>query len=52
MDLWNKERCGDLQVFQPHLKQEKFSPFLLSEGLLAEMKKNEAAKFNEYSFAK
>ena len=27
-----------MQVFQPHLKQEKFLPFLLSEGLLAEMK--------------
>ena len=35
----NKERGGNLQVFQPHCKQEKFSPFLLSEGLLAEMKK-------------
>ena len=33
-----QERGGDLQVFQPHCKQEKFSPFLLSEGLLAEMK--------------
>ena len=35
----NKERGGDLEIFHPHYKQEKFSPFLLSEGLLAEMKK-------------
>ena len=34
----NKERGGDLHVFQPHCKQENFPPFLLSEGLLAEMK--------------
>ena len=34
----NKERGGDLEIFHPHYKQEKFSPFLLSEGLLAEMK--------------
>ena len=35
----NKERGGDLEIFHPHYKQEKISPFLLSEGLLAEMKK-------------
>ena len=34
----NKERGGDLRLFQPHCKQEKCSPILLSEGLLAEMK--------------
>ena len=34
----NKHRGGDLQIFQPHLKQEKFTLPLLSEGLLAEMK--------------
>ena len=33
------ERAGDLNIFEPILKQEKCSPFLLSEGLIAEMKK-------------
>ena len=42
----------DLQIFLPHVKKEKFTPLLLSEDLLAEMKKNEYTKFNEYSFAK
>ena len=34
----SKERGHDLQVFQPHYKQENYS-VLLSEGLLEEMKK-------------
>ena len=34
----SKERGHDLQVFQPHYKQENYS-VLLSEDLLAEMKK-------------
>ena len=29
----------DLQMFLPHVKKEKFTPLLLSEDLLAEMKK-------------
>ena len=33
----NKERGGDLEIFHPYYKQEKFS-LCLSEGLLAEMK--------------
>ena len=37
--LKSQKRGGDLQVFRPHLKQEKFTPLFLSEGLLAEMKK-------------
>ena len=34
-----KERGSDFQLFQRHSKQEKPAPILLSEGLLAEMKK-------------
>ena len=47
----NKERGADFEIFHTHYKQENYS-LLLSEDLLAEMKKNESAKFNEYSFAK
>ena len=35
----NKVRRADMEVIQPHYKKEKFTPPLISEGLLAEMKK-------------
>ena len=48
----NKERV-DWPVFQPERIEENTElPILVSEELLAEMKKNESTKLNEYSFDK
>ena len=44
----NKEKGVDWQIFQPNsIGENKELPILVSEELLAEMKKNESTRINE-----